>query len=493
MESAPRSSPDVFIIVLDCVSADALASLRADANDLPNIHSFMQESVSFENAAASAPWTIPSHASIFMGLHPWNHGLYSRGPHTLAATRPTLAEVLSRGGYRTFSLSGNPFISPVTGLTRGFDTSYWGSWLDLYSRSLPLPKSPPSGSRAGIIGVDGEHPGPRVPRRVTQVMARFPLLPDLSMRLGGMLFHRRREPRNLLSPWIEPTLHRVLSETAPNVPVFGFINLLDAHEPYLGIDLGRIPARNYLRLLSTRQDKAGWVSGQWVPDKNQLARLEQLYHASLRTLDHRVGRILTTLQEFGRLNNTMIVMTSDHGQGFTPNATLYHSIGIEDELLRVPLLIRFPGKLHAGKVVRSWASLVDIMPSILSEANLPPVDGLDGQGLRGLISSDRPEPVFAMSDGLGEADRRWVTGERSALLDRFGIVAFLPKARVEVRFEVTHPSSAAPSVISANGSVPPQALQNATDEIIRIRSVLHDQMTRSDASVHERLAGWGYD
>ncbi|MCI4340719.1 MAG: sulfatase-like hydrolase/transferase, partial [Thermoplasmata archaeon] len=140
--SADPSRPNVLVIVMDCVRAPEFSVGSETLSGMPYCTGLARESIDFRRAVAPASWTIPSHASLFTGLYPWDHRLHSRGAPQLPAGLPDLAASLSASGYRTASFSSNPFVSDLSGLTRGFETAAWGGWWERYARHLRLDRPP---------------------------------------------------------------------------------------------------------------------------------------------------------------------------------------------------------------------------------------------------------------------------------------------------------------------------------------------------------------
>jgi hypothetical protein len=486
--------PDVFVIVLDCVSSSALDSLLDDKNQLPNVRFLVNQGVRFENAAATSPWTIPSHASIFTGLYPWNHGLYNHGSEQLSTDHVTVGEALSTAGYRTFSLSANPFVSPVNGLTRGFQTGFNGGWRDLYLRAMARPGRRTDLAKKESAESVGIRSTPRIPRRIRVAIERFPLLFDLSSRLVGKGFPGAEQNKHSATPWIEPELLATLESAASDVPVFGFVNLIDAHEPYVGIDIGKGSIREHVRLLSARQDRDGWLRGKWKPSEESLSTLTELYLDSLRTLDRRLGRIFSVIESCKRWENSLIVVTSDHGQSFSPGGTLYHAIGLDDALIRIPLIVKFPRARFGATRAEGWASLVDLMPTILAETGSPPAARSDGVDLKTLFKNQRRVPAYAMSDGLPGTDARRVPKYRVDALDKFGLLAYTSEGRVEERFGVST-ASHLEFPIDQTSPIPSQggSAGGERSELHRLQTLVYGQVLRGTVSRVDKLASWGYD
>lgn len=482
--------PDVYLVVLDCVSVSAVTDL-CEAGALPNIRELMSEAVCFGNAVATSPWTIPSHASLFTGAYPWNHGLFHYARETLGTDLGTVAEGLRGIGYESFFLSANPVLQDVR-LTRGFARGLSGRWRDLYSRGLSpsrlthfvkLPEAPESG--LGPVSRS-------FPRRAKYLVDHFPLPADLLSRLFTDMLNGSPPTAHRVAPWIEPAFAATLRAIPPSVPAFGFINLLDAHEPYIGVEMGPTTLPTRVRLLLSRQDRGGWLRGDWTPRPEELANLRALYNLAVKTLDSRIGLLRQILREAGRWENSIFVLTSDHGQSLKSGETLYHQHGLQDELLRVPLYLRLPNGQHGGRVCSSWASLVDIAPTIsdLTGCRRPML--ADGVNLTELLSSQRAGPAYALADGLAAADKAGMNASRIDQLSRFGIAAYVSKAKYVHNFDIRKDPAARTQPTSGSANDSGSGSEPLAEEFHRLEVRVREIVSSTGAGPLGRLSSWGY-
>jgi arylsulfatase A-like enzyme len=421
-EESPR--PNILLVVLDCVRAWDFPGGPDGVQGLPNFERLRRESWEFEKASSVAHWTVPSHASIFTGLYPWQHGVHAKGALAVPDRIPQIDRRLRDAGYATLSLSANGLISPALGFARDADRAAWG--VSLFNR-VSAKRTPPQSSgaaarRSALVESYVREQLKPLSYWAAVYLARYPGFWDLGTRVA----HRVRPgdpdlpPR--LAPWLEPTVERSLREVPKEKPLYCFVNLLDAHEPYLSEEGGAWWA--YAR---TRQDRRGWVSGEWVPSGDEFERLHELYRGTLRLMDQRLGRIRAAFEAAGRWENTLVILTSDHGQAFGENGALFHINRIDEPELRVPLLVRPPGGRGAGSRAQGWASLIDIAPTVLRTAGIEvPTGELPGVPLMDLIDSPRPSPVFALNDGLVHApDAASAPQDRRRELDRFLVGVYL--------------------------------------------------------------------
>jgi arylsulfatase A-like enzyme len=183
---------------------------------------------------------------------------------------------------------------------------------------------------------------------------------------------------------------RWLRGAGGHYPWFAYLHYIDLHDPYRpeppydvmfgrhapvyeGIDLGEWGA--YLE--AVRQ-------GRQTLSAAEVAQLEAYYDGQLRFLDDRIARLLEELRRRGRYEDTLIVLTSDHGDAFLEHGFISHSTTPYDELVRVPLIVKLPGNRHAGREVAAQVRLVDVMPTVLDLLGLPVPPEVAGCSLRPL-------------------------------------------------------------------------------------------------------------
>lgn len=317
---APLQAPNVLLIVLDTVRAQSLSLYRHTRETTPQLERLAKTAVRFEQAIAPAPWTLPSHASMFTGRLPHEVSASSRSP--LDTTYPTLAEFLRTRGYLTAGFVANTtYCSVESGLARGF--IYYEDYLISPGQILI------SSSLGRLI-----------------VRSRL---------LFGFLDHRKLGRKT--APDVNRSFLRWLSGMERR-PFFAFLNYMDAHHPYMAPapfnqrfepKRGRKPSR---RLLKRK------VSPLEVQDQLNA------YEGSIAYLDSQIGLLFDELQHRGILGNTLVIITSDHGEEFGEHGLLRHGYSLYRPVLQVPLLISFPSRLPAGKSVREPVSLRDLPATI---------------------------------------------------------------------------------------------------------------------------------
>jgi arylsulfatase A-like enzyme len=394
--SAPRimgersAHPNVVLILVDTLREDGLGAFRTDRDPSPHLDDLVDEAAVFERAYATAPWTHPSTGSLLTGLLPPQHGL-GTAPAGMSFFRPQtvlLAELFHRAGYATATVSNNLIVSPDEGFARGVDS--------FDTRSLDIDQ---------YFGAE----------RVTR---------------GAM-------------EWLDE---------AGDAPFFLYLHYFDPHDRYqaplpytrafvtpalrarvkdLDVTRGRVnPIRNRLYEDGRRTD--------FEPSTDTMEVLRGLYDGEIQYVDAWIGRLLRFLQQRGRDRDTIVVLTADHGEEFLDHDYLKHGQGLYDELIHVPLVMRFPDGTGRGRRIASPVSLIDVVPTLLAACGLSDAARYAGPGrdLYGLLArspADDPGPVFAVSYGGQAASSSAAHGPKHAVIDeRWKLIHTLETDEVEL-------------------------------------------------------------
>jgi len=527
------SRPNLVVIVLDCARASSFPETGGPEGSFPSLEALKAESTVFTRAATVAPWTLPSHASLFTGRYPWEHGVMGAGRLHLDESVPTVEGRLRQAGYATLALSANGLLGPLVGRPGSFETYRCAEWWEKTVRWVspeslgPRLADRPLGTRT-LLSVLMRGLPPRNPRlSPEQFLTRREA--DLSLRkavraadpreafLGpwgeaaswGVIDLLNRIARVLsrpwdshplpVTPWIEPTLAAWLERQPAERPVHCFLNLLDLHEKYLS-DAEIVPGiRAWLRFARLPQYNRLWLQGKWRPTPDDLALLRRIYEAILAGLDRRLGSLIELLRRAGRWDNTLLVITSDHGQAFGEHGHVFHEQSPFEPLLHVPLWIRWP---HGEGGSRRWSeptSLVDVAPTLLRAAGIPVPSDLPGISLQGDPNPSRPVPVLAMADGYPSVEI-YSAALPAPVADRIRRVRAIAyagdfKAIVETGSGLT-------SVFDLRRDPEEQTdlgerAEGPAGEAIRSARSVAEQIRRAsdgitDTTLHDRLRSWGY-
>jgi len=351
--AAPADRPNVILLVLDTVRSDHLSLYGYDRATSPNLERLAPEFLVCRDTISSAPWTVPSHATLFTGLYPAAHGARSFLPrkipkkfwsnvYSLERGRITLAERLAAAGYLTAGLVSNPFLSRRSGLGQGFH-----HYLYQPNRNFRL-----SLHCAWLMNhLFGD---------------RYRAVFDKPQQTAWQINRR-------IEAWLDRYADR---------PFFLFANYMDAHmpthapPPFCDAFPGRLDGFHF-----NVPFEAAIMGRERPVSDAEKAHLHAFYDGSIRYLDHHLGLLLDGLRERGLWEKSLILLLSDHGEFFGEHALLEHSKDVYQPAMAVPLMVKFPGGEPAGEVtVRTH--LADVMPTILDVAGVVPPDGLPGMDLR---------------------------------------------------------------------------------------------------------------
>jgi len=498
--SASGRPPDVLLIALDCVRADLFDLELERPGAMPFLSGLRREVLDFSGAVSPSSWTIPGHASLFTGLYPWDHGAHYRNGPILTQAPETLAECLGRGGYATAFYSANAYVQPSTGLTRGFDVSSWGGGREFFLRFLGLEKAtcPNLGGPAlvWLPPVQGEAAPSPLREFSMNTFTRVPAAWDGLNRVGGRILGTYARQMPEICSWIVPEMDAWLGQQPAEKPVFAFVNLFEAHEPYLADCGAPVTARRWLSYARSGQDPVRWVSGQWSPSPSELESLRACYLASLRTIDRRIAEIVRTFSRHRSWPGTLFVLTSDHGQAFLELDTLYHRLRVDEPITRIPLWVRPPGGRPAGLRTDGWVSLIDVPRTIAAYVGRSTFGDPSSRSLLEPEDDTPSRTVYSMTDGIPPKEVPNVSPERMNFLNRLEVAAYRGGEKAVAG---ESGSSRAYRAVRPLRSVRPDELRvtEAPGAVEAARAALELATARIASqpfhgSVERRIAGWGY-
>jgi arylsulfatase A-like enzyme len=380
----PADSPNVLLIVLDTVRADHLSLYGYYRPTSPVLERVAKQGIRFEEARATAPWTLPSHASLFTGR--WPHELAVKWMTPLSLNFPTVAEYLGSHGYATAGFVGNTlYCSYDTGLNRGF-THYEDYDLDLERFRL---------LRTAWLIDRGWAEVASWGLLLNRSLDAGPFRTGLESLLRSLLATGRKDAGAINREFVDWLSHR----QEPQRPFFAFLNYFDAHSPYLP------PEHTEFRFGLAPQTDADFLllNERWMAvDKLRLAPRYQVlfrdsYDNCVAYLDSRLGELFDALQRFGVLDRTLVVVTADHGEELGEHALFDHGESLYRPEIRVPLLFVLPAPSQFPRVVRETVSLRDLPATIVDLVGLAPGSPFPGRSLTRLwrdpSPGDAPAPL----------------------------------------------------------------------------------------------------
>jgi len=346
---APR--PNVVIIVLDTLRADRLSCMGYNRSTTPRIDAMAAQGSLYRQAFTTCFWTLPSHASLFTGLHPVQIAATSETLH-LPESNTTIAEVLGEAGYRTAAFVCNSWVSKERGFAQGFQ-EFREMWRAEY--------------QAGADTTSGSMETLTVDR---------------------------------LKPWIART-------AAGKQPFFLFVNLNGVHLPYRPAEphasqFLRDPGYDPKRVEELSRLTSGWshLVGETPLSETDYRILNDLYDGEVAWADAQVGGILDALEKAGILDRTIVIVTSDHGEHLGEKDRMDHMSTMYEPALRIPLVIRYPRAFLAGTQVDDLVSITDIAPTVLDQcgaADLAPALSSEAASLA-RVERARAEFVIAANE-----------------------------------------------------------------------------------------------
>lgn len=327
LSAAEAGAPNVLFIILDTVRAANLSLYGYGRPTSPAIARFAARGAVFEHALAPSSWTLPSHSVMFTGRQPnhltasWNTPL-ERGPRTLAA-------VLGERGYSTAGIVANArYCGWETGLARGF----------AHYEDYPLTVG--EALRSTSL-TDGFH----------DTFARRLDLPALLPRKTAADINRR--------------LFRWIGDRDSTRPWFVFLNYLDAHDVY-------DPPEPFRSRFADSAPVAALDENQRLTQAQVKPRMD-LYDGAIAYLDDQVGVMLDSLERRGLLENTIVIITADHGEEFAEHGMNDHGVSLYRPALEVPLIVVYPPKVPAGVRVPAPVGTRDLPATIAELAGADPV------------------------------------------------------------------------------------------------------------------------
>lgn len=314
---------NVVLISIDSLRADHLGSYGYDRDTSPAIDTLAEQGVRFGRAASVTSWTLPSHMSLLTGRSMLGHGVVT-DDRSLTTDVPTLAEQFSKLGYQTHAIVSAPYLNSRYGFARGFDqyddkTIYFETNEDSY--------------------------------------------------------------KSVTGPRLVDTAISFVEARASASPFFLFLHFWDAHYDYA-------PTPPYDTMFDP--DYEGDVTGENFyfdrsinPDMNprDLEHILALYDGEIRLIDDQIARLRTALAAKGLADNTVFVVTADHGDEFFEHGEKGHHRTLYEEVLWIPLVVNVPGTRRDRSVIDEQVSLIDIAPTLLSLVGGEPLEGVEGRDL----------------------------------------------------------------------------------------------------------------
>jgi uncharacterized sulfatase len=368
-----KKLPNIVLIVLDTHRYDRISTYGYHRQTTPNLDDFGRQATVFENGISPAQWTIPAHASMFTGEYPTTHQTI-QAHYRLDSRFDVLATLLAAQGYKTIGFCNNPLVGVLNnGLKRGFDTFY------TYSGAFPsMPKS--SNQLPVPLNQIWEWYTQQLRKWSYPVQNAFahsellfkismsPLLVPLWARYANFKGDTAKSLRNT-QEFLQHT--RKDKKSKPN---FVFVNLMEPHLPYTPPDpfVDRFaPYFKEDRQVRDFMRKYNYQAFRWfLPIEDRFKEMEarvlnDFYDAEVNYQDHLLAELLEYLSRDEVADNTLTIIVGDHGEGLGEHDFIGHAFVAYEELLHVPLMVKFPRQLGLGKRVDTTVSTRRVFHTVL--------------------------------------------------------------------------------------------------------------------------------
>jgi arylsulfatase A-like enzyme len=388
----PPDSPNVLLVVLDTVRADRLSLYGYERRTSPALERAAKRGIRFDEARATAPWTLASHASFFTGR--WPHELGVKWLTPLAGSFPTLAEYLGSRGYATAGFVANTlYCSYETGLDRGFThyEDYVLKQLMPFRTAWLVDHALQITSDWGMFCARTFDVGPFRPMQESWFASLF-------------VVDHRKDARAICRGFVDWLARR----REPARPFFAFLNFYDAHAPYV------LPRGADYRFGIKPQKAADFIFLMEYWESLDKMSLREVYRKLARDsydncvtyLDERLGELFAELEQRGVLDQTLVIVTSDHGEGLGEHELFDHGESLYRNEIRVPLLFVLPSRTESHGVVRDTVSLRDLPATIVDLVGLGGGAPFSGRSLARMWRDSSPEagPV-APEEAISELPR----------------------------------------------------------------------------------------
>lgn len=398
--------PHIILIVLDTHRRDRISSYGYHRNTTPNIDAFAREATIFNRAISPAQWTIPAHASIFTGEYPTTHQTLQ--PHSFLDTRfDSLAKLLALNGYQTTGFCNNPLLGILNnGLKQGFKKfyNYCGAVPSVPKRANHLP------TPLNNIWEWYTQQLRKASYPVQNAFAHSDLLFQLSLHPKFVAFWSKvGNFKGDTAQSIGDVFDFVRKNQTNPAPQFVFLNLMETHLPYRPPDnfIDKFApyfkedrqTRDFLRRYNVETFR--WL----LPIEGSLPSMEEslhndIYDAEVNYQDH----LLEPLLEFlSKAKNTLTIIVADHGEGIGEHNFMGHSFVTYQELIHVPLIIKFPDELGMGQRTNTTVSTRRIFHTALAaasaqvhESNYRPASPVKSLSLAQTVQGHDPEQETVM-------------------------------------------------------------------------------------------------
>jgi len=332
---------NIILITIDSLRWDALFNKDGDIKRYLNFfRSIIKNSIIFRNAFANGAGTPACFPAIMTSTYPLMYGGYKG----ISRERITIAEVLRRENIQTIGILNNAYLSKYFGYDRGFDIFY-----DLTEREISFKR--------------------RIVYELSKILHKSPTLLDLSQAINMCL---NVNPSHLGADDINRYIANLIKNKKMNNPFFLHIHSMDTHLPYYSpsVDYNKyLISKNEIRKLHFKI--FAYPHMRWLLSKKDITKIKLLYTLKVRYLDSRLKKLFEMLDKNNFLNNTLVIITADHGEEFLEHGDLIHLPKLYDELIHIPLIV-FSKEIDGPLWVDDLTEQLDIAPTIAQAFGIMP-------------------------------------------------------------------------------------------------------------------------
>lgn len=413
--SPQTGMPNVILLSIDALTSEDMSLYGYRLPTTPRLEAFAKESYVFDNAFSSSNWTTPSVASFISGQYPITSGVHNFYSYFLADDRrKNLGAMLQNNGYRTAAIIANANAHPL---------------LLKISDSFSAATEPPVRKSSVSDIIFYEILRLKDYRTVCWLVDLLKnALESLQVSYGD---DNTQVPPELAFDRAAPFL------AASSQPGFTWIHILPPHSPYLPSAPFKYTFGKF-REFSTLKEVAGH-DGEYLPGQQaDIDKLRLRYDEFILDTDSRVGNFLDKLKATGRFEDSIIIISADHGESFTKNYKGHAGPYLYQPVTHIPLIIHLPGQKH-GKRIPWYVGQVDLLPTVIDLLNLPLPDWAEGESLKSVMLEGKPTTLPKFSMNL-DAASRFVPpkeGTFAVMKDGWKLVRYLGSGKEELYYLAT--------------------------------------------------------
>lgn len=344
------TKPNVVVVVADTTRVDE----AFDAEVAPTLASMAESGTRATQAISPAPWTLPSHASLLTGTHSSKHGAHAAHEH-LDDRLPMLSECFQDAGYETVCVSGNTWLSVESGFDRGFDT-FQQMW-QVFQSENALSELVDVTDESRIKAVARELFDGNPVRNAANVLYHY--------LFRGRVDDGAARSTEFVGDWLQ--------NRDTDRPFFLLVNYLEPHLDYRPPErlANRfLPANaTYEEAMSVPQEPWAYLAGDVELTERDFRLLCGLYRAEIAYVDEQLDQLQAALETTGQREDTVFVVTADHGENIGDHGLMDHQYCLYDTLVHVPLVLS-GGSFDDRGDLTDLVSLVDLAPTLLDEAGI---------------------------------------------------------------------------------------------------------------------------